>query len=184
MKQIARVMTVGLALGLAGCSTDAWQKQAFCTSFGAGATFAWTACDAGCSLTDPERAYDENPSTRTIITPVNGQPSYTTMLTATAAADIPAGGDVGVFLTQPGSAHFQTMTTSLRTIRDGVEQETIGPENEVIAYPDRGSPAAGFLGMRTTQAFDQVELSVTVTWGAGQFPGYSVYEICADGGEI
>jgi hypothetical protein len=182
MKRAAAVMAMGLAVVVAGCEDE--PTQAFCTSFGAGATYAWTACDAGCTMSTPEQAYDENTNTRAIVNPVNGQTSYTTKLTATAAADIPAGGDVGVFLTQPPNAQFQTMTTSMRTIRDGVQQETLGPANEVISYPDRGTAAAGFLGIRTTQAFDQVELTVTVTWTNGQFPFYSVYEVCADGGEV
>ena len=38
--------------------------------------------------------------------------------------------------------------------------------------------------MRTTQAFDQLELTVTVTWNPGQVPNYAVYEICADGGNV
>ena len=184
MKQVARGMAVALVAALAGCGGEMEPTEAFCTSFGAGATYQWTACDAGCQLAAPTQAHDGNLVTTATIVPQNGQTSYTTKLTATAAADIPGGADVGVFITQPTGANFQTMSSTMRTIRNGTQVEVLGPSNDVIAYPDNGTPAAGFLGMRTTQAFDQVEFSVTVTLTNGQVPNYSVYEICADGGAV
>ncbi len=184
----ARVWLVGLfgvLAGLTACSSsDDDPTEAFCTSFGVGATHQWTACNAGCTLANAVQAYDQDLVTTATIVPVNGQTTYTTVLTATSVADIPGGADVGVFLTQPAGSQFQMMTSTMRTIRDGLQRETLGPANEVISYSENGTPAAGFLGLRTTQAFDQVEFTVTVTWGAGQVPNYSVYEICSDGGNV
>ena len=183
MKHAAWIVAVGVAL--AGCSSsDDEPKEAFCNAFANGATFQWTACNAGCTLDNPAQAHDQDLMTTAVIRPVNGQTSYTTRLTVTAPADVPGGADVGVFLTQPASANFQTMNTTMRTIRDGGQVEVLSPANEVISLSDNGTPATGFLGMRTTQAYDQVEFNVTVTYGAGQVPNYSVYEICADGGNI
>jgi len=182
-----RHAVVALAVGLAvtGCgSSDDEPKEAFCTAFAAGATYQWTACNAGCMLANPAQAHDQDLVTTAVIVPVNGQTNYTTRLTVTAPADVPGGADVGVFLTQPTSANFTNMTTTMRTIRDGGQVEVLGSANEVISLSENGTPAVGFLGMRTTQAYDQVEFNVSVTYGAGQVPNYSVYEICADGGNV
>lgn len=179
-----RVMRVlAVALAVAGCTEDE-PTDAFCTSFGNGATYQWTACNAGCTLADAAQAHDQDLTTTATIVPVNGQTTYTAVLTATAAADIPGGADVGVFVTQPSLSNFQVMTSTLRTIRDGVQRETLDSQNAVTSRSGRGTPAAGFVGMRTTQAFDQVEFTATVTWSNGQVPNYSVYEICSDGGNV
>jgi hypothetical protein len=187
MKHAALALMAGMAVGLAGCGGDeADETEAFCTSFGAGATYQWTACTAGCIYAQPAQAYDGNLFNSATIVPVGGQTTYTAVLTATAAADIPGGADVGVFITQPSLANFQTMNSTLRTIRDGVQQETLIPSgaNDVTSNSQNGTLAAGYLGMRTTQAFDQVEFTATVTWTGSQVPNYSVYEICADGGNV
>jgi hypothetical protein len=186
MKHLALFLTLGVTLGVAGCTEEEDPTEAFCTSFGAGATYQWTACNAGCTLANSALAHDQSLTTTATIVPVDGQTTYTAVLTATAAADIPGGADGGVFVTQPNFQNFQTMNSTLRTIRDGVQQETLNPggANDVTSPSESGTPAAGFLGMRTTQAFDQVEFTATVTWNAGQAPNYSVYEICADGGNI
>ena len=88
MKRVALLLTMGSALGIAGCGGDeADNTEAFCTAFGAGATYTWTACNAGCTLANPGQAYDQNLFNSAIIVPVNGQTTYTTKLTATATAD-------------------------------------------------------------------------------------------------
>jgi hypothetical protein len=186
MKHAAPVLVLGLALGVSGCSDDVEETEAFCTSFGAGATYQRTACTAGCIYAQPAQAHDGNLFSSATVVPVGGQTTYTAVLTATAAADIPGGADVGVFITQPNNQSFQTMNSTLRTIRDGVQQETLNPggSNDVTSPSDTGTLAAGYLGMRTTQAFDQVEFTATVTWTGTQAPNYSVYEICADGGNV
>lgn len=181
MKRLSLVLT--MAFAVSGCTEDE-PTEAFCTAFGNGATYQWTACNAGCTLANAAQAHDQDLATTATIVPVNGQTTYTAVLTATAAADIPGGASVGVFVTQPSRANFQVMTSTLRTIRDGVQQETLNAQNAVSSRAERGTPAAGFLGMRTTQAFDQVEFTATLTWSGGQGPNYSVYEICADGGNV
>lgn len=184
MKHAMLAVAMAGALGAAACTEESDETEAFCTSFGNGATYQWTACNAGCTLANPTLAHDRDLATTATIVPVNGQTTYTTVLTATAAADIPGGADVGVFVTQPSRQNFQTMTSMLRTIRDGVEAEVLNANNAVTSRSENGTPAAGFVGMRTTQPFDQVEFTATVTWGDGQAPNYSVYEICADGGNV
>lgn len=173
-----------VAAAVAGCGSEEDPTRAFCTSFGAGATYQWTACNAGCTLANSALAHDGDLYTTATIVPVNGQTTYTAVLTATSAADIPGGGDVGVFVTQPTNANFQTMTSTLRTILNGVQQETLVPANDATSNSESGTAAAGFVGMRTTKAFDQVEFTAVMTWSNGQVPNYSVYEICADGGNI
>ena len=176
---------VMLAVALTGCSSsDDDPTEAYCTSFGPGATHAWTACSPGCALANEPQAYDLNLNTTTTIVPQPGQTTYTTKLTATSVADIASGAVPGVFLTQPTPANFVNMTTTMRTIKDNVQVETLNASNEEISFSDNGTPATGFLGMRTTQDFDSLELTVTVTWGAGDVPNYFVYEICADGGNV
>lgn len=183
MKHAACAVMLGLAL--AGCSSsDDEPTEAFCTSFGDGATYQWQACDAGCQLANATQAHDEDLTTTATIVPQPGQTTYTTKLTATSVADIASGAVPGVFLTQPSSANFVSMTTTMRTIKDTVEVETLNAGNEEISLSDNGTPATGFLGMRTTQDFDSLELSVTLTWSGAQTPNYFVYEICADGGNI
>jgi hypothetical protein len=180
-------LVTGLAVGVAGCSGDeADETEAFCTSFGAGATYQWTACTAGCIYAQPAQAHDGSLFSAATVVPVAGQSTYTAVLTATAAADIPGGGDVGVFITQPTNPNFQTMNSTLRTILDGVQQEALVPggANDVTSNSQNGTLAAGYLAMRTTQAFDQVEFTATVTWTGAQVPNYSVFEICADGGNL
>jgi hypothetical protein len=186
MKHVALTLTMGLALGVSGCSDEAEETEAFCTSFGAGATYQWTACTAGCIYAQPALAYDSNLVSSATIVPLAGQSTYTAVLTATAPADIPGGADVGVFITQPNNQNFQTMNSTLRTIRDGVQQEALipGGANDVTSDSQNGTQAAGYLGMRTTLAFDQVEFTATVTWTGTQVPNYSVFEICADGGNV
>ena len=182
MRQLAVVMVLGLVLG--GCSSsDDEPTEAFCTAF-VGPTPVWTACNAGCARANEGQAYDGNLNTTATIVPQPGQTTYTTTLTASSTADIPSGAVPGVFLTQPNSANFVTMNTSMRTILNGVEAEVLNPGNEEISLSESGTPATGFLGMRTTEAFDQLELTVTVTWGAGDVPNYFIYEICSDGGNI
>ena len=183
MKRGWAVAVVAGAGLLAGCpGDDSEPTEAFCTGFGNGATYQWTACNAGCTLANPALAYDLSLQTTATIVPVDGQTTYTAVLTATAAADIPGGADVGVFVTQPTFANFQNMTSTLRTIRNGVQVETLNNNNDIASPSENGTPAAGFVGMHTTQAFDQVEFTAILTWSNGQVPNYSVYEICADGG--
>ncbi|MGQ0586393.1 MAG: hypothetical protein ACT4PK_04225 [Gammaproteobacteria bacterium] len=181
MKHVALAVMLGVAL--AGCSSSEEDPtEAFCTTFGTVPPAAFTLnCNAGCTLSNAAFAYDEDLDTTASIVPVNGQTSYTAVLMATAAADQPAGADVGVFVSQPQNR--QSMTNSIRTYLNGNLQETLAPGNTVIRQPDTGSPADGFLGMRTTLAYDQVEFTATITWGAGQTPVYFVYEVCNDGGE-
>ncbi len=177
---------VMLGLVLTGCSSpnEAEPTEAFCTSFGAGATYQWQACNAGCALANSTQAHDLDLNTTATIAPQPGQTTYTTRLTATSVADIADGAIPGVFLTQPNSANFVNMTTTMRTIRDGVQVEVLNANNEEISLSENGTPATGFLGMRTTADFDTLELNVTVTWGAGDVPNYFVYEICSDGGNV
>ncbi len=183
MKHAAFAVMLGLAL--AGCSSDEPEPtEAFCTSFGPSATYQWQACNAGCALANQAQAHDLDLVTTATIVPQPGQTTYTTKLTATSVADIASGAVPGVFLTQPNSQNFVNMTTTMRTIKDNVQVETLNASNEEISLSDNGTPAAGFLGMRTTQAFDALELTVTVTWGAGDVPNYFVYEICSDGGNV
>jgi hypothetical protein len=54
--------------------------------------------------------------------------------------------------------------------------------NGVVIVADEGTPASGFIGMRTTQAFDKVRMTRTNQYTAGTDPVYRVYEICSDGG--
>ena len=184
MKHLALILMLGLALGVAGCTEEDDPTEAFCASFGTAATYQWTACNAGCTLANPAQAHDQSLTTTATIVPVDGQTTYTARLTATATGDIPSGAVPGVFLTQPTAANFQTMNTEMRTLNNGVQVEVLDEDNEEITLSESGTPATGFLGMRTTQAFDALELTVTVTWNAGQAPNYSVYEICNDGGNI
>lgn len=187
MKHVALALVTGMAAGLAGCGGDEPDEtEAFCTSFGAGATYQWTACTAGCIYAQQVQAYDGSLLSSTTVVPVAGQATYTAVLTATAAADIPGGADVGVFVTQPSIQNFVTMNSTLRTILDGVQQEVLIPNgaNDVTSNSQNGTLAAGYLAMRTTQAFDQVEFTATVTWTGAQVPNYSVFEICADGGNV
>ena len=178
----------GLAMivaALAACGgSDREETEAFCTSFGPAATHQWTACNAGCALANPTQAYDLDLNTTATIVPQPGQTTYTTKLTATSVADVASGAVPGVFLTQPNAANFVNMTTTMRTLKDNVQVETLSASNEEISFSDNGTPATGFLGMRTTQDFDSLELTVTVTWGAGDVPNYFVYEICSDGGNV
>lgn len=187
MKHVAMALVTAMAAGLAGCGgDDVDETEAFCTSFGPGATYQWTACTAGCIYAQQAQAHDGSLFTATTVVPVAGQATYTAVLTATAPADIPGGGDVGVFITQPTNQNFQTMNSTLRTILDGVQQEALipGGANDVTSNSQGGTLAAGYLAMRTTQAFDQVEFTATVTWTGAEVPNYSVFEICADGGNL
>lgn len=182
MKRMTWVAMLGLALS--GCSSsDEESTEAFCNSFGVGATFTFN-CNAGCTLASNGFASDQDLDTTASIVPVNGQTTYTAVLMATSATDLPGGTDVGVFVSQPQQR--QSMTNVIRTYLDGNLQETLTPNNTVIVTPSTGTPADGFLGMRTTatEAFDQVEFTATVTWTVGQTPVYYVYETCSDGGEF
>jgi len=178
MKHVA--LTVMLGAALAGCSGEEVTTEAFCNAFPT-PTFTFN-CNAGCTLSTPTFAYDQDPDTTASIVPVNGQTTYTAVLLATSATNIPGGADVGVFVTQPQNR--QSMTNVIKTYLDGNLRETLAPANTVIRTPDTGSPADGFLGMHTTMDFDQVEFTATITWTAGQTPVYFVYEVCNDGGEV
>jgi hypothetical protein len=182
MKHAALAVMLGLAL--TGCGSAPEPTEAYCTSFGPAATYQWQACNAGCALASQAQAHDLDLNTTATIVPQAGQTTYTTKLTATSVADIASGAVPGVFVTEPNATNFVSLTRSMRTINNGVQVETLGDSNTEVSRAEDGTPAAGFLGMRTTQAFDQVEYTVTVTWGAGDVPTYLVYEICSDGGNV
>jgi hypothetical protein len=155
------------------------QREAFCSSFGTGATATWGTC-TNCTVTNPALVFDRNLDTASAITPNGGATSNTVTLQASATTDIASGAVVGVWLTQP--PNLSTWTNSLRTLNNNVEQETLTPQNEVVLSAAGGTGASHYLGLRTTKAFDAVEFTTTNTWPAGQTPVYQVYEICSDGG--
>jgi hypothetical protein len=177
-----KVWAVALLAALAGCSSGADDpRQAFCVGFGNGATFAWTQ-DAGYTVANPLSASDGDLFTASSIVPASpAATSGSATLSATAAATLPAGATVGVFVTQPGGL---TQTANrVRTLLNNVEQETTDNSNpnRLISVVEEGSAAAAFLGLRTTMAFDEVEFTTTNTWNSGT-PVYYVYDVCSDGG--
>lgn len=174
----ALVLVLGL-LGAACKGGEFDQREAFCTSFGTGATATWGSC-TNCTVTNPSLVIDRDLDTAAAITPSSGSTGNTVTLRASATADIASGGVVGVWLTLP--PNLSTWNNSLRTLNNNVEQETLTPQNQVVLSPAGGTAADNYLGLRTTKAFDAVEFTTTNTWAAGQAPVYQVYEICSDGG--
>lgn len=166
-------------LGLAACKgAELERPEAFCTSFGSGAAASWTCTN--CTVASQGAVIDRNLDTFSGITPNSGTTGATAVLLATSAADIASGGTVGVWITQP--TNLASTVNSLRTLNNNVEQEVLTSQNQVVLSAGRGTSAAGYIGMRTTKAFDAVEFKTTNTWAAGQAPVYQVYEICSDGG--
>jgi hypothetical protein len=173
-----------VAAALAGCSTDESDPtQAFCNGFGAGSTVVFNSC-TNCTPANPGNAGDGNLSTETSIVPAGGSSSETFVMTATSTANIAGGTIVGVWVTQP--SNLTGFTSNFETFLDGNPQEVLNTDpqtgNGVVIVADEGTPAAGFIGMRTTQAFDQVRFTRTNQYTAGTDPVYRVYEICSDGG--
>lgn len=167
------------ALLLGSCSGDDLPKrQAFCSSFGTSAQFAWSTC-TNCTVTNPALAYDGDLDTTAAITPNANQTTDGATLSAQSVADIAGGATVGVWVTEPASAQ---RVKNIRTLKDGQQQEIVDANNVVVEYADEGTAAAGFFGMETTLDFDTVEFTVTNTFASGQTPVYYVYEICSDGG--
>lgn len=168
------------AAALSGCASDDSEPlQAFCNGFGNGSTFNWT-CNAGCQVLNPALAGDANLDTPASIVPNGGATTETATLLASSVADIPGGTVVGAWVTQP--AGLNTSANSFRTLLNGVQQEILNANNGVVISADEGTPAQGFIGIRTTMQFDAVEFTSTNSWNAGQTPVYYVYEICSDGG--
>lgn len=169
------------ALALSGCSSDDDPLLAYCSGFGNGATFTWTAPCTGCTVTQPLFASDGSLYTTARIVPdPDPVTTDTAVLTATSVADIAGGAVVGVWVTQP--AGLTSTSNSFRTLLNGAQVEVSNANNGVVIAAEDGTVAAGFLGMRTTQVFDTVEFTTTNTWNVPQTPIYNVYEICSDGG--
>jgi hypothetical protein len=173
------LLVVLAALGAACKGGEFDQREAFCSSFGSGATATWGTC-TNCTVTNPALVFDRDLDTASAVTPNSGATSNTVTLRASATTDIASGGVVGVWLTQP--PNLSTWTNSLRTLNDNVEQETLTPQNQFAVAAAGGTGASTYVGLRTTKAFDAVEFTTTNTWPAGQSPVYRVYEICSDGG--
>jgi hypothetical protein len=163
---------------LAGCGDDSNPTQAFCTSFGNGATFASTCTN--CAF-DRTAARDGDLASAASIVPNASATTETTTLRATSANDIAGGTVVGVWVTQPSFSGFNT-GNSFETFLDGSSQEVLTADNGVVLGADEGTPAQGFIGMQTTEAFDEVLFTSTNSWPSGNAPVYYVYEICSDGG--
>jgi hypothetical protein len=174
-------MVVLVALASGGCSSDDSDPTvAFCNGFGIGATFTWTSC-TNCSPTNPGNASDGNLTTETSIVPTGGATTETFVFTATSVNDIAGGAVVGAWVTQPST--ITVFSTDFQTYLDGSLQEELDvPVNGVTLQADEGTPAGGFIGMRTTEAFDEVRFTRNNQWNAGADPVYRVYEVCSDGG--
>lgn len=153
------------------------ELQAYCSSFGTGATFTWGTC-TNCTVTNPGLVSDRDLDTASGITPNAGATSDSVTLLASSVADIAGGTTVGVWVNEPQG---QT-TVGLRTLKDGAQVEADTTQNRVIIAAQDGTAATRFLGMRTTQAFDAVEFTTSGAWASGQTPVHFVYEICSDGG--
>lgn len=178
-----RIGVLVAAAALAGCSNDESDPtQAFCNGFGAGSTVVFNSC-TNCSASNPGNASDGNLSTETSIVPAGGSSSETFVMTATSTVNIAGGTIVGVWVTQP--SNLTGFTSNFETFLDGNAQEVLDTGeggNGVVIVADEGTPAGGFIGMRTTEAFDQVRFTRTNQYTAGTDPVYRVYEICSDGG--
>ena len=170
------------AAGLAGCSSDDLEPtEAFCVGFGNGATYV-SSC-TNCTL-DRANATDRDLDTAANVVPDAGATTETFTLGATSLNDIAGGAVVGLWVTQPST--LTDFTTDIETFLNDapVESLDLDPQtgNGVTRVADQGTPAQGFIGMRTTQAFDEVLITRTNEWNAGADPVYRVYEICSDGG--
>lgn len=183
MKRLFELAVVlGVAL-LAGCPSDERDPTvAFCVGFGAGATVQWGTC-TNCVVTNQGNVADGNLDTAASVVPNASTTGDAFTLTATSVNDIAGGGVVGLWITQP--AGLTTFDTEINTYLDGnptpVEVLDV-PTNGVTLGADEGTAAQGFIGMRTTQAFDQVVIERASTYASGQTPVYFVYEACSDGG--
>ena len=176
-------IAVALVVSLAGCSSeDPEATVAYCNGFGVGATFTWTSC-TNCTPLNPTYVSDGNLATETSIVPGGGT-SETFVLTATSVNPVAGGAVVGVWVTQPST--ITTFSSDFETFLDGNPVESLvlsGPDaNGVVLGADEGTAADGFIGMRTTAAFDEVRFTRNNQWSAGADPVYRVYEICSDGG--
>jgi hypothetical protein len=168
---------------LAGCSSDDPDPTvAFCVGFGAGATVQWGTC-TNCAVSNPANVSDGNLNTFASVVPNPASTTDTFTLTATSVNDIAGGGVVGLWITQP--AGLTNFDTEISTYLDGnptpVEVLDVAT-NGVTLGADEGTDAQGFIGMQTTQAFDQVVIERVSTYASGATPTYFVYEACADGG--
>jgi hypothetical protein len=168
---------------LAGCSSDDPDATvAYCVGFGAGATVQWNTC-TNCTVNNTGNVSDGNLDTAASVVPNALSTTDTFRLTATSVNDIAGGGAVGLWITQP--AGLTDFDTEISTYLDGdptpVEVLDVAT-NGVTLGADEGTAAQGFIGMQTTQAFDQVVIERTSTYASGQTPVYFVYEACSDGG--
>ncbi len=178
MKQSLTVAVVLGAALLAGCPGDESDPTvAFCTGFGNSAAFSWSCTD--CQVLNPTDAYDGDLETYASIVPDANVSSETATLNATGA-EVAGGAVVGAWVTQP--AALTTTDNDFETFLADVSQEVLGDTNGEVFGADEGTPAQGFIGMRTEQAFDEVLFTSTNTFPMGQTPVYRVYEICSDGG--
>ena len=177
-----RIWMAALLAALAGCSSsDDTSTVAYCTGFGAGAIHGQSCTN--CAFNNAANASDGNLDTTASIVPNPGSTTSTFTMTATSTTDIAGGAVVGLWITQPGG--LTGFTTEIRTYLNGdptpVEELDVNT-NGVTLGADEGTPAQGFIGMQTTEAFDQVVVERTSTYNSPNTPVYFVYEICADGG--
>ncbi|MFI5077577.1 MAG: hypothetical protein ACHQRO_09560 [Vicinamibacteria bacterium] len=180
-KRWAVAVVAGTAL-LAGCSSSEGDaRQAFCAGFGNGATFQWTSC-TNCTVLNPGNVSDGDLATESSIVPSGGT-SEMFVLTATSVNPIAGGAVLGAWVTQPST--ITAFDTDFETFLNGNSQEVLDTSatgNGVVVQSAGGTPAGGFIGMRTTLAFDEVRFTRQNGWALGADPVYRVYEMCSDGG--
>jgi hypothetical protein len=181
MKNVLVAGVFATAAVLAGCSSeDPEPTVAYCVGFGAAATF-----DSSCTNCTFNRtnATDSNLTTASDVVPSALSTTDTFTLTASSVNNIAGGGVVGLWITQP--AGLTDFDTEIRTYLDGnpTPVEVLDVDtNGVTLGADEGTPAQGFIGMQTTEMFDQVVIERTSTYPSNQTPVYRVYEVCSDGG--
>lgn len=175
-----------LAAALVACKGGDYDdaEPIFCNSFGTAPTVTAWSCNSGCNAVNPAATYDRDTGTPTSLVPTTNSTGETATFGIASATDFASGGTPGIFVKQPSISGFTTSNV-ITTYLNGAQQETsAGNTNTVVAGGTNWGGPTGYLGLRTTKAFDEVRFTTTNSWPSGQAPVYEFYEICSDGGQL
>jgi len=185
------IVILGAAVAACSGGSSGGEKGsgAFCANFAENGAQLSESC-AGCNIANQHAAVDGNLESAADVTAPSGATAspVTVTFTATAPSGVafPAGSTAGAFATDGMSCTPCGVVIS--TFLGGQPQESASPTSAPGSDTDvngNGSPAQSYFGIKTTKAFDTVEISDSGTGPNGFGPQdtvLKVYEICSNGG--
>lgn len=183
MRDLTFFLLAGLLVACKGAADDD-EPPIFCNSFGTAPVVTAWSCNSGCTAANPAATYDRDTATATSLVPTTNSTGESATFGIASATDFASGGTVGMFVKQPTITGFNTSNV-LTTYLNGAQQETsVGNANTVVHGSAAWGGPTGFLGLKTTKAWDEVRFTTTNSWPSGQAPVYEFYEICSDGGPL